>query len=520
MIKKILASLLTLCLCFPLVSVAQQNTLGRCGTTDHDHERIIAKRFLENRENARLNPAQPRNAVIYVPVKFHLVADNNGEGRVAGSKVLEQLCQLNEDYADQEIQFYIKDGFNFINSTAAYDFPGAAGANVLTSNRKPNVLNIFVVNNAGGSGGSVTLAYYSPQNSQDWIVSRKDQINKFSGTLSHEIGHYFTLSHTFSGWEGTTYDCADETPTSVFYFGWNKVEYVSRTKLDPGTNNLNCEVAGDFMCDTPADYNLGFSWNGCDPYTGCAVDPDGVQMEPMENNFMSYFIGCTNYLFTQEQKDAINSDLMGRINTNNSIKKLVTTTTPNTTPITGATTLVSPISNQVTAAYNVVQFDWNPVPNADKYILEIIGVNSFVVTAPPYNLIDVLSPTTNYQWRVTPMTDYYGCATPSNLNQFFTGAGTSVSVDEIDFVNNWTVMPNPVTANRQMTLTMDSEQAFNGTVRIYSIAGQSVMTARQHSFGVGETSLALETENLNPGMYLLTVESDGAFLKKKIIVSK
>ena len=202
MIKKILASLLTLCLCFPFMSVAQQNTTGRCGTTDHDHERLIVKRFLENRENARLNPVQTRNAVIYVPVKFHLVADNNGEGRVAGSKVLEQLCQLNEDYADQEIQFYIKDGFNYINSTPAYNFPGAAGASILTANREANMLNIYIVNNAGGSGGSVTLAYYSPQGGQDWIVSRKDQINKFSGTLSHEIGHYFTLSHTFVAGKG------------------------------------------------------------------------------------------------------------------------------------------------------------------------------------------------------------------------------------------------------------------------------------------------------------------------------
>ena len=39
--------------------------------------------------------------------------------------------------------------------------------------------------------------------------------------------------------------------------------------------------SGDFLCDTPADYNLGFGWNNCN-YTGGAMDPNGILLNPDE----------------------------------------------------------------------------------------------------------------------------------------------------------------------------------------------------------------------------------------------
>ena len=42
----------------------------------------------------------------------------------------------------------------------------------------------------------------------------------------------------------------------------------------------NCETAGDYLCDTPPDYN-GFGWDDCD-YDGGAQDPMGVEIDPEE----------------------------------------------------------------------------------------------------------------------------------------------------------------------------------------------------------------------------------------------
>lgn len=62
-------------------------------------------------------------------------------------------------------------------------------------------------------------------------------------------------------------------------------------RAKPGTNGkLHCNQSADGFCDTPADYNLGFGFQGpgC-VYTGCAKDPDNVKLDPNEANLMSYF---------------------------------------------------------------------------------------------------------------------------------------------------------------------------------------------------------------------------------------
>ena len=126
-------------------------------------------------------------------------------------------------------------------------------------------------------------------------------------TIAHELGHFFSLAHTFFGWEGNTYNCSLPTPT-VTPSGV-LVEYVSRTKMF--NNQLLCKVAADGFCDTQADYNLGFGWPssaGC-VYSGCAKDPDNVPLDPDEKNIMSYFLSCLEY-FSEEQKEAILLDYL------------------------------------------------------------------------------------------------------------------------------------------------------------------------------------------------------------------
>ena len=41
--------------------------------------------------------------------------------------------------------------------------------------------------------------YYSSQG--DYVIVRKEELIKGNNTLSHEIGHFFSLRHTFYGWE-------------------------------------------------------------------------------------------------------------------------------------------------------------------------------------------------------------------------------------------------------------------------------------------------------------------------------
>ena len=75
---------------------------------------------------------------------------------------------------------------------------------------------------------------------------------------SHEMGHFFSLAHTFDTSGG--------------------LEFV---------NGSNCQIAGDSICDTPADINPA-PVNGSCQWIGTNKDPNGDYYTPIIGNIMSY----------------------------------------------------------------------------------------------------------------------------------------------------------------------------------------------------------------------------------------
>ncbi|MEZ4903155.1 MAG: M43 family zinc metalloprotease [Spirosomataceae bacterium] len=113
-------------------------------------------------------------------------------------------------------------------------------------------------------------------------------------TLTHELGHYFNLLHTFQ-------NSSDATQTNR--------EYVTRDAMQ----GANCTTKGDLLCDTPADpYGRdSVSLLGCN-YTGTARDPKGQLYSPSLSNIMSYYpIACGN-TFTSGQYNRMNDGLLLR----------------------------------------------------------------------------------------------------------------------------------------------------------------------------------------------------------------
>ncbi len=93
-------------------------------------------------------------------------------------------------------------------------------------------------------------------------------------TLQHEFGHFFTLHHTY---------------------GNNPLE-AATDELPDGSN---CLVAGDFICDTPADPNGQLDCCVCE-YRG-TVQPTALAFDPLINNYMSYYKYCCKNAFTEGQ---------------------------------------------------------------------------------------------------------------------------------------------------------------------------------------------------------------------------
>ncbi len=483
---------------------SQQSQHPICGNAQEQSE--LLPRLRENKVvvEALRAAAQDRGEIKYVPIFFHLVGDANGNGKHREIKVLEQLCALNAAYLPTGIQFYFSPHptsglFNkTINDDNVYN--NQSNGVLMNLSRHGNALNVYVVQEPGfvNQPGSVA-AYYS--SAEDWIVIRKTETNgnQPNSTLSHVMGHFFSLLHTFYGWEDKPFDPS--------FPGWPIAPLIS-----PGgspteyQNGTNCSIAADEICDTPPDYGFGFLASSCANYTGGAKDPLGELVDPMENNYMGSFSDCSNYAFTQNQADLMNADLLS-----SSRNYLDNTFSPVATEITTLTDLlVSPISGSTVPYYNNVLIEWQAVPGATHYLIETDLISTFTspiaqtyIETGTSKILTGLSPSKAYYWRVKPFNYLVGCATPRIGN--FKTSSISATV-EIEGLSAWQLSPNPVTAEL-VNLKFNADQAFEAGIRITDAAGRTVSFQQNVAFPQGESNLELRTEGLSNGLYFVSLEN-------------
>lgn len=488
-------------------SVYAQQPRGKCGLTDHT---TINQRLIENRA-LRSERVSPRSgAVEYFPVNYILTAESDGTDRIRYRHILEMHCQWNEEYADQEYQFYIKDTeFTEANNSTVHNSPRTTfGSLQMGAFKDGDAINIFVAKNAddGNSANGVTLGYYDPQAGRDWIVIRKAEFIGLTSTISHEVGHYFNLDHPHNGWDAVAYDHNIHGPCAP--------------SVSPGgvpterMNGSNCMTAGDFLCDTPPDYQLGFGWQGCN-YTGPAQDPDCTPVDPDENLFMGYFLdGCTPYYFSNDQKDIITDALASPMRA-----PLHTGWTPASTTI-GNLVLEPPFSHSNTGNTDV-DFDWNEVPGATHYVFEIARnfgftaqFQNFITTNTEFTIPNLLT-NSAYYWRVFPYNAYATCH-PGEIMQFTAGVNTT-SIGELEAISYWEVNPNPVTTGADINLLINTVDDINSTINILNASGILVQSFSK-KIARGHNSFNLSLDNIPAGLYLVQVESKEGFVTKKLVI--
>lgn len=502
------------------IAFSQQVQPHICGNA-HDQADLFP-RLEENKimMEAMRAAAADRSETQYVPVHFHLVGDSDGNGKHKEIKCLEQLCALNAAYESVGIQFYLSEHptYGLFNKSINNDNVYSNQNNTLLMNlrRHPNAINIFVVQEptSGNNQPGIVLAYYNIPS--DWIVSRKTQTNgnQPNSTLPHEVGHLFSLAHTFYGYENNSFDAADATwPTAPVL----APDFGVASERQNGTN---CTTAADRICDTPPDYNFGFIAPSCGNYTGGAKDPQGTLVDPMENNYMSYFNGCSNYAFTQDQADIMVADL------NSSSRNYLDNnyTPPATEILTPTDLLVSPANASTVQYFNDVLLEWQAVPGATHYLIEIDIVSTFgtqfsqaFIETGTSKLVTNLQASRTYYWRVKPFNHFVGCATPRARN--FKTPSSASSTFEIEGLSAWQLSPNPVSGNIA-NLLINADQSFEAAVRITDAAGRTVSFQAGLNFPQGESNVELNTEGLANGLYFVSIESGNGRNVRKMSIMK
>ncbi|MBL1143846.1 MAG: PKD domain-containing protein [Bacteroidetes bacterium] len=315
-----------------------------------------------------------------IPLVIHNI-HYNGDGLISKTQIDDGIRVLNEDFnkrnadttsvrnifkphiADFQMEFVLatKDpvgnptnGIKRINSHLTY---GANNSVKSLSRWDPfSYLNVWIVKNIDIGSPGTTLGYAQMPASGSTgfgLVVRADEWGSIEvaqsadgRTVTHEIGHCFTLEHTFSGGCGS----------------W-------------------CHASGDFVCDTPPQFDdnnnsCNFNLNTCsnDASGGIASRPNPytTNVPDQLENYMGYGDVCLA-MFTNGQKARVHAAISNEL-----------------------------ILDSITSTYNEIQTGINVghVAAMPKPIVEIFDFDKFACPGGSitFNENSYGGPLTTYQW--------------------------------------------------------------------------------------------------------------------------
>jgi PKD repeat protein len=298
---------------FNIYSFSQSNQdLKHCGT-DQMHQ-LFYNRFLTRNDHGP-KQSNDSDSILIIPVVFHVI-HNYGNENIEDAQLENAIDVLNTDYRNMDTDTAdIKEEFRYLIADCKIEFRLAQldpygnctkginrFADTLTYIGDHSVksiiqwppekyLNIWVVDNAYGLAGHATLpSLADTMPSWDGIVIQHDYLGSIgtssefkSLVLTHEVGHYLNLQHTWGG------NNAPDLP----YWG-------------PG-DTANCNY-DDGVDDTPNT----IGWQTCNTAGTSCGSLDNVQ------NYMEYAY-CTARMFTQGQKERMRACLTSSVANRNNL---------------------------------------------------------------------------------------------------------------------------------------------------------------------------------------------------------
>lgn len=507
--------------------VPQYNNGLKCGISS-ETAALIKQRLMDNRNalsKQEVTDLLTNRTITYIPVSIHNVAnDASGLGKTSEATILSFLCGLNALYADQDIQFFIQTAIYNKISIYIYNNAGTSTARgQMLSYRIPGTLNMVI----GASAQNQVASWYD--GAGDFVFLLQSMLTAQAKTEAHEIGHFFGLPHTFSGWEGqdvTTMYTAGSNVACQIGGGWSGFtpETVPRTG-----SQANCSNRGDLFCDTPADY---FSDRTPCPYSFAINDCHGNALNPDETLLMSYAYDQCVSEFSNEQKAAIAADV--------ALRSWATNTPNSTADVTGTPTAVSPLNNAQLGDINnpTVRLEWTPVTGATWYFLEVYGTMIPGLWLPNtndlkwrgiiynnngfYNLpTSLLTAGSRYAWRVKAFNSVSTCAPISGFNVFEAVANVTTDIKDLPIEKQMTfnVNSNPITTS-SIPLSIYSAEDVVGSIRIYAMDGREVMAVTKEVISQGESIIQLPAGDLSNGMYVAVLSTDRGQLQQKLIIQR
>lgn len=467
-------SLITLFLLASSILSAQ----NYCGTQLSNEQKAWLSEFQANYTNAGSRGEE----ILYVPLQIHIVGNDDGSGYMPLSTVLQDICNLNIQYEAAGMYFYIEGDVNYINNTSYFIHDWTDGYSMMATNNVNGRANIYFVNDPAGNCG-----YFSPSGDALAVANSCSGIG--NSTIAHELGHFFSLPHTFDGWEYGTPSASNQE------------------RVD----GSNCEAAGDGFCDTPADY-ASYRWFCATPPT--FTDPDGVEFTPDGSYYMSYSDDGCQTQFSIEQIAAMRSYLQSWRS------ELLVHPEVTFTDI-ESTNLISPEDGTFSEIYNHIVFTWDGVENATGYNLQVAYNITFsalaldMYTPDSFFVATTLGADKSYRWRVKPVAEANTCEVTTESRLFTTGVQfTAIENHEPD--TKIQIFPNPVINGSVINISNEQEGLNIKHISVTDFQGKEV-----YSVNIPENAqhlIQLHLPQIASGMYAIILFDGQTSQVNKIIV--
>jgi len=270
---------------------------SRCGTA---HPTPEEDQYIREVVMQQEIPANRMMMPDCVPMKIHIVRQDDGSGGLSLEDLSKGISNLNNIFLDLGVDFFVCGDINYINDSDFYDFDAQAPdsdseANfAATYGEAADAVNVWFMNSITTSSGfnAAGYAYFpfnSPQSNRIYMINGV-AAGPVNGTFAHELGHYFSLYHTH---QGTEFGSGTEGTAGV-----NNAERVTRGAT------ANCLTNGDLLCDTNADPRYDgniFDFGSCSFTASPGTDDEGATYTPDIDNIMSYYPDACGGIFTPEQ---------------------------------------------------------------------------------------------------------------------------------------------------------------------------------------------------------------------------
>lgn len=412
-----------------------------------------------------------------VAITVHLVGNDNGQGYYPLPTLWKLLCNTNARFAQTGMYFQLKWPVRYIASSFYNDHDFSGGYDLITNENVPGTVNVYFVAVAAGACG-----YFMP--GADGVVIANICAGVNSTTLTHELGHFMGLPHTFYGWEDGS------TPASP--------ERVTRTGP-----LANCATACDGFCDTDADF-ISERWF-C-PASAVGYDDLGARYHPDSSLYMSYALDACHSRFSGQQMG-----YMQYVLTNSRADLLQYAPQPYVALDTPS--ISYPADTMWT---NDRHIRWAAVPGANYYHVSLKRASGFpikdtLMTGTELLTTHPVADYNRYTVTVTPLASSNVCAAKPRVRTYTYSPASnpllSVDGDAGALAGEVQLFPNPA-GSEGWTIQVPHVRRGAVHITLFAPDGRTARTMQVAHEG-GTLTQTISTNGLVDGLYFLRVDGEG-----------